>query len=29
MVTEQDLWISKSILVLIGSFIIFSLVGVV
>lgn len=29
MVTEQDLWISKSILVLIGSFIIFSVVGVV
>lgn len=29
MVTEQDLWISKSFLVLIGSFIIFSLVGVV
>jgi hypothetical protein len=28
MVTEQDLWISKSFLVLIGSFIIFSLVGV-
>lgn len=29
MVTEQDLWISKSFLVLIGSFIIFSLIGVV
>jgi hypothetical protein len=29
MVTEQDLWISKSFLVLIGSFIIFSLVGVI
>ncbi len=29
MVTEQDLWISKSFLILIGSFIIFSLVGVV
>ncbi len=29
MVTDQDLWISKSFLVLIGSFIIFSLVGVV
>lgn len=28
MVTEQDLWISKSFLVLIGSFMIFSLVGV-
>lgn len=27
MVSEQDLWISKSFLVLIGSFIIFSLVG--
>lgn len=29
MVTEQDLWISKSLLVLIGSFITFSLVGVI
>ena len=28
MVTEQDLWISKSILILIGSFLIFSLMGV-
>jgi hypothetical protein len=28
MVTEQDLWISKSFLILIGSFIFFSLVGV-
>lgn len=29
MVTDQDLWISKSILILIGSFIVFSIVGVV
>jgi hypothetical protein len=29
MVTEQDLWISKSILVLIGSFIFFSLIGAI
>ncbi len=28
MVSEQDLWISKSFLVLIGSFIIFSVVGI-
>jgi hypothetical protein len=28
MVSEQDLWISKSFLILIGSFIIFSLLGV-
>jgi hypothetical protein len=28
MVNEQDLWISKSILVLIGSFMFFSLIGV-
>jgi hypothetical protein len=28
MVSEQDLWISKSILILIGSFLIFSIVGV-
>ena len=28
-VTEKDLWISKSLLILIGSFIIFSVVGVV
>lgn len=29
MVTDQDLWISKSFLILIGSFIIFSLIGAV
>ncbi len=29
MLTEQDLWISKSFLILIGSFIIFSLIGVI
>jgi hypothetical protein len=28
MVSEQDLWISKSLLILIGSFIIFSVVGI-
>ena len=28
MITNEDLWISKSFLVLIGSFIFFSLVGV-
>ncbi len=28
MITEQDLWISKSFLVLIGSFMFFSLIGV-
>jgi hypothetical protein len=28
MVNDQDLWISKSFLILIGSFIIFSLIGV-
>jgi hypothetical protein len=29
MITEQDLWISKSFIILIGSFILFSLVGVI
>ncbi len=29
MVTDQDLWISKSFLVLIGSFIIFNVLGVI
>ena len=28
MVTEQDLWITKSFLVLIGSFIAFSIIGI-
>lgn len=28
MITEQDLWISKSFLILIGSFMIFSVVGI-
>jgi hypothetical protein len=29
MVTEQDLWISRSILILIGSFIIFSIIAAI
>lgn len=29
MVTEQDLWVSKSILVLIGSFMFFSIIGAI
>ncbi len=29
MVSDQDLWISKSLLILIGSFIIFSVVGTI
>ncbi len=29
MITEQDLWISRSILILIGSFIFFSVLGAI
>lgn len=29
MVTENDLWISKSILILVGSFLFFSLLGAI